>query len=99
MVTVQIGDVGTAFEVSVTNQDGSAFDLATATALHVAFRKPDGASASRAATSPSAGVVRYVTVAGDLDQPGRWKVQAHVVTTAGDWHTSVGVFKVKPNLE
>lgn len=99
MVQVQLGDVGTAFDVSVYDQDGNLMDLSTATALYVIFLKPDGTNMVASATNPSTGKVRYVTRTGDLDQVGRWEIQAHIEMAGADWHTTVGKFKVLENLE
>ena len=78
---IYVGDVGTAIVV------GLGTDLADAMSPELHVQKPDGSFVVWAATVyGSAGLmtsIRYITVAGDLDQPGKYKIQPHI--TIGGW--------------
>ena len=97
-----VGDIGTAFTLTVQDQDCAPVDLSTQTSLAVLFLRPDGVGFERAASVVNApgtdGVLRYVTVAGDLSQEGRWSVQGRVVIDAGTFHTTAVHFEVRRTL-
>ncbi len=44
------------------------------------------------------GKIEYASVDGDLDKAGTWSIQAYVVTSAGNWNSSIGNFRVFENL-
>jgi hypothetical protein len=49
-------------------------------------------------TDGTDGNIQYITESGVLNGPGRWHLQAYVKTSAGNWNTTVGDFKVFENL-
>ncbi len=95
------GDIGTAFRVTILDQDGNAVPLTGATTTEIKVEKPDGttevwlASVFGPATD---GVLEYVTVSGDLDQDGQWLLQVFVVLPAGTWRSDTARFDVQANL-
>lgn len=88
---IYVGDTGTAIIVDC----GSGLEGATVAVLSV--RKPDGFEVSWPATviaiDGATRFLRYVTHPGDLDQPGSYKVQAHVALPG--WTGRGGTFKFK----
>ena len=97
---IHVGDVGTAF--TVTMMDGSlAVDLSTTTVLQIIFKKQDATTIERDAelvTDGADGQMRYVTVAGDLDMAGNWSLQGYIESATGKWHSTVQEFRVYANL-
>ena len=67
----------------------------------IIFKRPDGTTFEKVAVFTNTGTdgkIEYVSVDGDLDIAGRWRLQAYVATSAGTWRTDVGDFKVFENL-
>lgn len=99
---IQQNDIGTRFLITV-KDDGVAVDLTTASLRQLVFRKPDDTKITRNASligdgSGASGVMYYDTVAGDLDQKGRYKLQGQVTIPSGTYYTDVYSFSVKCNL-
>lgn len=93
--------VGFAFRVTLTSSDGVVVDCSAATAKRFVFQRPDGTDLVVDVdfiTDGNDGKLFYLTVAGDINQAGTWKLQAHVATSGWDEFSSVGKFKVKENL-
>jgi hypothetical protein len=93
-------DVGTAFELTITDADG-VVNLSGATTLQIVFQPPLCDKITKTAslkTDGSDGVVRYVTQAGDLVGIGVWKCHARVVLPSGDWFSDEYTFRVYPRL-
>ena len=88
---IHVGDVGTIFEVTV--MDGTAVvDISTATTKQLIFKKPDGTLLTKDASFKTTGVdgiLRYTTIAADLDQAGGWKLQAYIEMPTGKWHSDI----------
>ncbi len=72
-----VGDTGTAIELDTEAS-------LTAANVSIVAKKPNGAVVTWPATAVGS-VVRYLTVADDLDIPGSWELQALVVNGAGRW--------------
>jgi hypothetical protein len=97
----RIGDVGTALELTIEDQDGDVVDLTSATVKSIKFTKPDETTVTKTAqfvTDGTDGKIRYVFTIGDLDLDGTWKYQAILTLTSGLWHSDIGKFVVKHNL-
>lgn len=96
-VKVKLGDIGTAVEVTVTDQDGVAVSLAAASALKMRFQRPDETVFEKTAVLVTDGVdgkVHYITIAGDIDQIGTWQVMVKVTLPGGTWSTDIHKMKV-----
>ena len=92
--TVRKDDIGTKFTVT-TVEDDVAKDGSLATTQELIFTKPDGTEVTQTSvfvTDGSDGKIRYVSVADDLDQVGRWRLRGHVILPTGDFRSIKGVF-------
>ncbi len=98
---IHVGDVGTALRVKVVDQDDNVVDVSTATTKQIILRGPDKVDRVFDAslyTDGTDGIIVYVTDDGDLNVPGRWRIQAFIAIGGGSWHTDDAVFKVKANI-
>ena len=94
------GDIGTKLLITVTD-DGSVVDISSASSLSIYIKKPDGTILTRTGvleTDGTDGKMYYITVAGDLDKAGNYKIQGRVVLASGSYYTSTATFKVHCNL-
>lgn len=94
------GDIGTKLLVTVTD-DGTVVDISSASALSIFIRKPNGTILTRTGTLETDGTdgkMYYITVSGDLDAAGNYKIQGQVVLPSGSYYTSTATFKVHCNL-
>ena len=91
-------DAGTVIEVTITDAAGVVLDISDATTRELIFRRPyTTARAPKAATFTTEGTdgkIQYTTVVTDLDVPGTWEVQAHIITPSGNWRSTVKTFTV-----
>ena len=97
---VHQNDVGTKLLVTVTDND-SAVDISSATSLSIFLKQPDGDVLEKTATINTDGLdgkMYYLTVLGDLDKAGTYKIQGKVVISSGAFFTSISTFKVHCNL-
>lgn len=100
MSTIHVGDVGTVLQITLT-RDGATFDLSTATVKTFTLISPTHVKQLKTAAftnSGSDGKVQYTTIAGDLNEPGVWTMQAHVELSIGIWSSDVVPFTVAQNL-
>ena len=98
---IHIGDIGTAFRVAVVDSSDVVIDISTATTQEFSFRKPDGTTITKTTvfdTDGTDGIIKYLTIADDLDKSGTWYIQAKVILPTGTWHSSTGSFEVYNNL-
>lgn len=89
--------------INILDENSNPIDLTAVDVLNVdlVFKKPDCTTITRRAsfvTTGEDGKVRYMLLAEDLNQSGRWSVQGYVNVTSGVWHTNIQRFKVEPNL-
>lgn len=94
------GDIGTKLLVTITD-DGNIVDISSASSLSIFIKKPNGTILSRAGTLETDGTdgkMYYITVVGDLDKAGVYKIQGHVTLLNGSYFTSTANFKVHCNL-
>jgi len=100
--TVRVNDVGQVFEIVVLDEDGKVVNLQFSNTKEFLFGKPSG-SFTRSAqfvTDGTDGRIKYVTVDGDLDEPGEWSLQGRVeVPGVGVFTTETCVFFVEPNID
>ncbi len=95
------GDIGTKLLFTITD-DGQIVDISSAISLSIFIKRPDGTTLDRTGTLETDGVdgkMYYITVAGDLNQAGIYKLQAVVGLPTGTYHTNTVTFKVHCNLE
>ena len=104
MADLQVGNVGTSIQVTIKDQSGIVVNLSTSTTRKLFLRKPEPASGTvliKAASlvgGGTGGIMEYVTVAGDLDVPGAWGLQAKYINSVGTYYTNVVPLPVLPNL-
>lgn len=98
---LQVGVIGAVIETTI-KDDGSVVDLTGNSLLEIFLRKPDKTVVTKVAVlsnSPGTdGKIRYVTISGDIDAAGCWKVQGHVVIPTGDFKSRKDNFEVEDNL-
>lgn len=94
------GDIGTIFEVTL--MDGDVIvDLTGAIAQSIVFLPPDKTVVSQTSvfkTNGTDGIIQYTTLVDDLDQIGKWKLQAVVQLLTGTWSSDIKEFTVHSNL-
>ena len=69
MTTIYVhnGDVGTVFRLTITDTDGTAIDVSTATTKYIYFQDPAGTKTQQTAafyTDGTDGKIQYTTIAG-----------------------------------
>jgi len=98
---IQVGDIGTIFEVTVKDEAGVAVNLSSATTKEILLQKPDKTVLTKTAsfkTTGTDGIITYTLSSGDINQNGIWSIQAHVILPSGEWHSSVEAFEVLGNI-
>jgi len=97
---IHVGDIGT--QLIVTIQDnGAIVDISGASVLQIILKKPDGLLYTKSGllyTSGTDGKMYFVSVSGDFNLPGNYKLQGKVVLATGTYYTSISDFKVHCNL-
>lgn len=98
---IHVNDQGTEFRITITDND-VVVDLSTASVISIIFRKPDDTLLEVNATlytDGTDGIIKYNAVDGDIDQSGRWKIQAYVeLSSSAKYYSSIGTFMVHCNL-
>ena len=100
-VELHVDDIGTQLIVTIC-EDGEAINISGASSYEIVIRKPNGVSTAYTPsflTDGTDGNLVYVTVAGDVDQIGNYKIQGKVVLNGGTFRSSMSDFKVLCNLE
>ncbi len=98
----RIGDVGTVFKLTIKDQAGAIVNISGASTKVVRFRKPDATVVEKAGalySDGTDGILKYTTIAGDLDKGGSWSIQAKVVLASGTWYSTTAEFVVETNLD
>ena len=102
---VHLNDIGTIFRATIKDKDTdcveTVLDISSATTLQLIFKKPGGTSVTQTAVFTNSGTdgkMEYVTVSGDLNEAGEWKIQANMVLSSGTWRSDIGCFTVYENL-
>jgi hypothetical protein len=88
MSKVYTGDTGTV----ITLDCGQ--DISAASARSIEVRKPDGTAATWSAVASGSNSIAFTTLAGTLDMPGRWRLQARVTLPSGQWRGETAVLDV-----
>lgn len=93
---------GLNLQVQVLDSDGNPLDISSATQIKYKIGLPDGTSIDRLGSFVTSGVdgnVNYVTLFGDLAEPGLCTIQIEVVMPTGIFPTSKGYFWVLGNVD
>ena len=88
MSKVYTGDTGTVIVLDCGQ------DISAASARSIEVRKPDGSTTSWAASAEGSNSIKFTTLAGSLDMPGDWKLQARVTIGGGTWRGEVASLTV-----
>ena len=105
MANPHVGDVGTKFITTIVDQDGDVIDLSGAITKELLFKKPKSkGTLVKTAVFPlngdgTDGKIQYISVVGDLDTSGDWKIQGYAETPDGNWSTEQEVFTVDANIK
>lgn len=92
MTTVFVGDVGT--EISL----DCGVDVSSATIRNIVVRKANGSKITWGAVADGTNAIKHVTILGDLDVPGAWKLQAYVEMPDWKGFGEVATLVVSPPL-
>lgn len=99
---IHLNDIGTIFEITLYDCDIILPDLSEATKMVIKFQKPDKRTTIDQIASFKSdgndGIIQYITIDGDLDEIGNWKIQAYIETPSGSWSSDIAKFKVHSNL-
>lgn len=82
----------------VTVRVDSEENISTATNLLLHVRKPDGTEVEWSGTLDGTDFIEYVTIAGDLDQAGFYRLQSSFIMDGWDGRNSTAEFAVYPNF-
>ena len=97
---IHMNDIGTIFQLEV-QEDSVAVDVSAAISITIYLRPPSLATKTVVGvfvTDGTDGLIKYTTVADDLDEVGPWDIQGKVELPAWHGYTSSVAFVVNPNL-
>jgi hypothetical protein len=95
-----LDNIGTTFKLTVKDA-GTVVDISSATTLNVIFVKPGGTTLTKTGVLVSDGtdgIMKYVTISGDLNEVGTWQLQGKVTFTSATYYSDIHTFKVHRNL-
>ena len=98
---IQQNAVGLTMTLTVKDEEGNALNLTGATTTEIRLKPPQGYPITKSASvvSPATdGKVRYVTEAGVLGVPGKWRAQAFVAVAGNEYFSTTIEFQVGANL-
>lgn len=99
---IHVGDIGTKLIVTITDCDtGLPINISGATVKKIKLTLPDLSVVEKTAVFSSDGTdgkIEYATIASDLSQAGRWKIQGYIVDGAFTNNSEVAEFLVHSNL-
>ncbi len=101
MAQIRKDDIGTKLRITA-SINGSVVDINSASAMTIFLRKPGRTVLTKTAvlsTDGTNGKFEYITVAGDVNEQGLWRIQGKVVLTSGTFRTAIGGFNVGPKIE
>ena len=93
---IHVGDIGTTL-VGTVLDGGVAVDISSASSIQMILSKPDQTTLTKTASLNSDGLdgkMKYVTIDGDIDQAGNYKIQGKVVLGSATYSSSISTFKV-----
>lgn len=99
---IHVGDVGTIIRLTIVEKDEvTPVDVSTSTLRKFYFLKPSGLKVNKTAVFNTDGIdgkLKYVVVAGDLDEAGTWQVQAYVEIGAANYWSLKTTMPVETTL-
>ena len=101
MSTPHVSDFGSIFRITLTDSDGVAIDVSSATTKQILLEDPDGTATTKVAvffTDGSDGIIQWVATAGVLLIQGLWKIQGRVITAGFQYSSVKGSFRLGTNL-
>lgn len=93
---LHLNDVGTLILITI-KEGSAAVDISSATVQQFDFKKKDGTTFTvdtQFFTDGTDGVMEYITLAGDIDQVGKWSVQPYLEMPNWQGHTQKVDFRV-----
>ena len=97
---IHVNDVGTLFKATIQDCPDS-LDISSASTKQLKFKKPSGELLTKAGTfftDGTDGILTYTSVSGDIDECGRWELQAFLVLGSSSYHSDVAKFRVFRNM-
>ena len=97
---IHVGDIGTTL-IGTVLDGGVAVDISSASSIQMILSKPDQTTLTKTASLNSDGLdgkMKYVTIDGDIDQAGNYKIQGKVVLGSATYSSSISTFKVYCNI-
>jgi hypothetical protein len=97
---IHVNDIGTTL-IGTVLDSGIAVDISSASTIQMIIKKPDQTTSTKTAsfnTDGTDGKMKYVTVSGDIDQAGNYKIQGKVILGTATYFSSVSTFKVYCNI-
>lgn len=97
----KVGDVGTALRPTIVD-GGDPVDVSGATVLQVVLEKPDGTTERKSAslaTDGTDGTIEYITVDGDFNQVGTYRIMGYVELPGGSWSSETASLSVTAPLD
>ena len=94
-------DIGTSFEVTLLDANDQPVDVTSQLSMQMSFFSPTTVRKDKVPTfvnDGSDGKIKYVTVNGDLDVSGPWRLQVQVELVTGTWSSNIHRFTVHENL-
>lgn len=100
---IRENDIGVVFEVEIRDNSNTVVDISTSETgtRNFIFTKPNDTSITRSGTFTNTGtdgLLRYVSVDGDLTPKGIWHYQIDLLKADGHWRSDTVKFRVYRNL-
>lgn len=98
---IHVNDIGTTFSVTVVDEYSVVVDLSGVLTKQLLFKKPGGTILTKNAsfvTDGTDGKIKYLSQSGDLDQYGKWSLQAFVDFGDTEWYSDIHKFTVYKNV-
>ena len=100
---IHLNDIDTVFQSEIRDNTDSVVDISSSlnNTKNFLFSKPDGTVITKTGiftTDGTDGLLRYITISGDLDTVGTWCYQIDIEISGGHWHSDMTTFNVEPNL-
>lgn len=97
---VHVNDIGTKIVLTI-KDDNEVVDISKASVIDFIIVKPNATKYTKSGslyTDGTDGKMYYISIDGDFDVPGNYKVQGKVNLAGGIYYTSIFTFRVHCNL-